>query len=113
MKNRIFTLIFAVTLGLLALTSCKKDDDSICIAVDGYTIIVRNVYPDGYEVKFTARVVSGSQTTTYSYFDADYNHDGDVHHFTYTDIVFGSSSVTSVNVAIDNQNFSYPGDKCK
>ncbi len=106
MKFRIITLSFIIALVLLALTSCKKDDDSICIAV-------RNVYPDGHEVKFTAKVISGSQVTTYSYFDGDYSHDSEVHHFTYTDIVFGSSSVTSVNVAIDDENFSYPGDKCK
>ncbi|MBN2350282.1 MAG: hypothetical protein JXJ22_15700 [Bacteroidales bacterium] len=119
MKKRIIIwlntlLILGVFLVLTG--SCEKDDESIgvCIAVDDYDIIIRNLYDDDHEVVFTARIVNGGQTTSYSAFEGDYSHNNIVHHIAYTNIHFDNSRVTNVDITIDIiDNYTFPEDKCK
>ena len=104
-KSNVCFFLFII-LGVFSIMNngCEKDEDKICIDVDGYYITIKNLYSDGHEVVLNAY--------GYSFFEADYDHDGNVHHIVYSNFTFDNSSVTGVNIVIDDKNYNYPKNKC-
>ena len=108
-KTSVIVLFLAL---FVTYSSCEKDK-KVCISVSNYEIIINNLYSDGHAVKLTAKSTIGGVTTSFTNFEADYSHSNITHHIVYSNIQFGTSSVTNVNISIEGTSYNYPADKCK
>lgn len=106
----ISTIILGLVICLSFLPACDdnpaSEDGGICLSVLGKEIRVEGAYSDGHIVKLDLTYMD---ITT---FESDYDHNGVLHHFKFTNVVETATSVQSFSAVVDGVSYTYPKDKC-
>ena len=107
MKRKCLRSFTCLMVFVLSVYSCGKDEmecDPICFTVSDYDakVNVRNLFCAGSE-----QYTLGGSTTTITT-----EREGESHTLNFTNIEYISGRISSFDVVIDGESYSYPADAC-